>query len=299
MLANRGDLRPVGVARTVRDRRQRRLERWQRGLADDEIVRIERGPHATTMSVTVDERVIDDPVPTARELAAELGAPGKRGQHPRVGFRLKIEGELNLIPLTDLQGADGLPGIGAATEKFGPIEVQLHRCRTARSVPEVVPPRTIATRVLTRAPKVEANEEPPVFVGFHTGKRLAEAIVFSAIRHVDAKPARGGDISERALRRRGEFHHAVRPRPPRRSGRHTIRLQLKLTVDAHKLLQVRAQPGEVRFVTRRGDGRQCGRDRRDWQFLRAEVVEIERGQRGVRLIARIEHGIIDRAGPCG
>ena len=177
-----------------------------RGAKDDtvtnhKVVGIERRSHAADVAVAVDERVVDRAVPTGGQLAGELFwiCFALRREQPRVRLRLQVERQLDLIPLAHDQRADRFPRVPAATEELAAVEEQLDRRRVARSVPEVVPPRAVAARVLARTPEIKAGVKPPFFVRLDVGDRSAEAVVLTAVRHVDAEFPRREGVEKRAL----------------------------------------------------------------------------------------------------
>ncbi len=137
----------------------RRTERRERIGADHEIIRIQRGLHSADVPVAVDERVIDVPIPSRRNLPREIRAPGNRRDEARVTPLLQIQRELHLIPFAHFQGLDRVSRIGVAAEEFAAIEKQLHRRGIARTVPEVKPPGPRAARIHAGAAEIETRRK--------------------------------------------------------------------------------------------------------------------------------------------
>ena len=163
------------------------------------------------------------------------------------------------------------------------VEKQFDRRRVAGTVPEVIPPRTVAARVLVRTAEVKAGEEASVRVRLHVRHRAAEAVVLAAIRHVNAQLTRREDVAMDALRVGRQLHHAVRPRPPRSGGRSVFGLQLEVAIEPGQFFQLLGQRGGIEFTSRDGGGGQLGRDRCDRRLLHAEVVELDGRKFGLGL----------------
>ena len=154
LLANSRDLFAL---RRTRDH-DRGIERRKSGVADDEIIRIERWTNSGPMTVAIDEGVIDCAIPPAREFSRKLRASGERRNTAGVGFFLQVEGQLHLIPLTDCQRAHDVTGIRASPEKLGSCKEELDRRRSTGTMPDVISPRTVTACVLARAPEVKADK---------------------------------------------------------------------------------------------------------------------------------------------